>query len=145
MAGSNAAFDSGLFRDRIRFAMTMGAPTNPAEQVTFMWNPDRTFDGADPAGVPYDLRGTPTSDSTKDPVVVPVAVQWQAGGETGTDLGSFDSTKAVLTILDQDYDLVKDADYVLIGGHEYDIESRIVLGIFDVAVNQMHVHARSRA
>jgi hypothetical protein len=145
MAGSNAAFDPAFFRDRIRFAMTMGAPVDPAMQVTFMWNPQRSFAATDRAGVPYDLRGTPTSDATPDPVVVPVAVQYQPGAEDETDLGAFDTSKAVLTILDDDFARVATADYVLIGGDEYDIESTVVLGLFDVSVHQMHVHARSRA
>lgn len=143
MAGSNADFPSDEFRDSIRFAMTMGQPEKVSERVTFRWAPVRTYARPDPGADPYDWTATPTSEvDHADVQVDEVAVQYgdrTAGDETS--VGPFDTTRATLTVLDEDYTQVEGANQVLLGGNTYEIKYVIPIGIFDVTVYQIFTQA----
>lgn len=146
MAGTNAGFDANAFRSAIRLAMTMGAPTNPAEQVTFIWSERDTYAEADPGGNPYTWEGpgaTPTSTTPQKTLTVPVAVQWGVGSLEGTAIGQFDSSRVTLTMLDEDYALVKGADSFEINGVHYGIDTIAPpIGLFDATVYQLIGTAR---
>lgn len=144
MVGTHPAFDPARFRQAIRSTMIMGTPTNTAEQATFRWNPQRDYAIDDPADNPYDWTSTPTTDTLTADVQVPVAVEFSArpAGSTQTQMGEFDTSRAILTILDEDYALIKDADLVLLGGNAYAIQFvSPPMGLFSVTVYQMFCEA----
>jgi hypothetical protein len=60
-------------------------------------------------------------------------------------MGAFAPNSAVLTLLDEDWALVHDADEVLIRGNTYlvDAPGGTPSGLFDVTVWQLRVSARS--
>jgi hypothetical protein len=139
VAGSNAGFDAGAFRTAIRFAMTMGSPTQTVEKATFRWVRQQGFNPQDPAHRPYSWTQTPATDTTPDDVVLDnVAVEFatnRAGG--GTSVGDFVPLRATVTLLDEEYALVEGADQVLLGGHLYMVSMTTVVAMFSVDVYQM--------
>jgi hypothetical protein len=149
MAGSNAAFDPDAFRSAIRLAMVMGQPVDPAEQTTFVWLEEDTFaaEGPGPETDPYSWTATPTSTVAARRVIqVNCAVEFTRGTSLeGEAMGAFAPNSAVLTLLDEDWALVQDADEVLIGGNTYliDAPGGTPSGLFDVTVWQLRVSARA--
>jgi hypothetical protein len=144
MAGSNPAFNAAAFRTAIRNTMTMGSPNNPAERATFRWKIEREFDIDDPAHKPYDWTSTPTNEITHPDVQVPVAVEFSArpSGSNQTQMGEFDTSRAVITILDEDYVKVQGADVILLGGNAYGIQFvGPPMGLFEVTVYQIFCEA----
>jgi len=145
MAGTDPNFSAAEFRDAIRFAMKMGSPGAEEDKATFRWNPSRTFSTADPAGQPYDWTSVPASDSTPPDVVTDlVAVEFtgrpQASGITS--MGTFDPSGVTLTILDEDYEDVKTANEVLLGGNTYVIRFHAPpTGLFDATVHTIYAEA----
>jgi hypothetical protein len=148
-------FDAAGFRTQIKLAMGMGMPDDPAQRLTWHWNTADTYTAADPANEPYDWTETPTTSVPGNPsaptgvLQVDYALQFTPGRNTegtGTDLGNFDVTRAVVTLLDVDYDQIKDADYASIGDTIYDINfSAPPEGLFDVTVYTIYLHARDAA
>jgi hypothetical protein len=135
-----AGFDAAAFRDGIRFAMGMGAPNSPAEPVTFRWSGSKTYAVHDPTADPYDWTEATATDTEHADVQPPATIEVGApAGSESTVVGTFDDTKAVLTILDDDYALVSGADQVVFGGKTYRIDSVVPLGLFDVTVYQLHL------
>ena len=149
MAGSDAAFDPNGFRDAIRAAMVMGQPVDPAEQTTFVWLEEETFAAEGPGTLtedPYDWTAAPTSTvATRKVVQVNCAVEFTRDTSLeGQAMGAFAANAAVLTLLDEDWAVVKGADQVLIGGNTYvvDAPGATPSGLFDVTVYQLRVTAR---
>jgi hypothetical protein len=143
--GSASGFNASDFRSAIRFAMTMGAPVNPAEQVTFIIAGQATYAGADPAGDPYDWTTAPTTTVVAQAIHVLAAVTF--GSEPpveGTAVGVFDASRISLTVLDEDYAPVRNADEVIVGGVHYIIDppGAVPVGLFDVTVYTIHATAR---
>jgi hypothetical protein len=149
MAGGNAAFSADEFRTAIREAMVMGQSNVPAEQTTFVWLEEDVFaaEGPGPETDPYDWEATPTSTVARRQVVqVNCAVEFARDVTVeGQAMGGFTSNAATLTLLDEDFALVKGADEVLIGGNTYliDAPGASPVGLFDVTVYQLHVSLRS--
>lgn len=144
MAGTNSGFSAIEFRDAIHFAMNMGMPNTTSERATFYWKTSRDFDKKDSAGLPFGLKSQPLSTSETDPVQVPVAVEFartNTGGVDGKAAGQFDTSRATITLLDEDYAKVFGADYMKIGGNRYEIDYVTSVGIFDVTVYQIYAHA----
>lgn len=133
MAGTNPAFNASKVRDALRTAMGIGAPSNPDDQITFRWTPSKTAMGpADPAGIPYDLHSRAASTSSLPDVKVPAGARLTASAPVDTQIGEFDPTKLVLTVLDEDYAQIQGADKVLYCGNTYDIEFAYAEGLFDM-------------
>lgn len=150
MAGTNPNFSATEFREAITFAMTMGLPENEQERATFRWTSTKTFTNAvDPTGSPYDFDEVPATTTTHDDVRIPVAVEFFAlrtASEGGTPLGSFNTPKAVLTVLDTDYPSIEGADQVLLGGNTYTIDFVAPpLGLFDATIYQIYCTALDEA
>lgn len=153
MAGTTdaraAAFNAGIFRDAIQFAMRMGAPNRDADKVTFRWVPKKQYPIEDPDKKPYDWTATPSSDvEHADVVIDEVAVeltQPRVGTVLGTPAGEFESVRAVLTMLDVDFaridGLTNPPDYALIDGAPYEIRYISTVAMFDVDVYQIHAVA----
>lgn len=143
MAGTQAGFSASEFKDAIHFAMDMGLPNADTEKATFYWDTKRTFDKKDSAGLPLALKARPTSSVEKAPVQVSCAVEYARtnNGIDGNSAGAFDGSRATITLLDEDYEQVKDADYVSLGGDRYEIDFKTSVGLFDVTVYQMFLRA----
>lgn len=148
MAGSDPRFPTQKFKDAIRFAMKMGKPDDPANQVVFIWKPVKTYAKVDPAGRPYSFSATPSSTVAGNQMTVPVALEFTArpAGTRDTTIGQFDTSRVVLTLLREDYDLVKTSDYVVIDGNAYDIDlDAPQLNLFDVGVVSLICEARDES
>jgi hypothetical protein len=142
-----AGFDAAAFRDAFNFATAMGAPDAVSERVTFTWDDDKTYAVADQAGRPYNWTESPATDVTHPPVVLlNVAVELGAEPEgEGTPAGTFRSGRGMMTLLDSDYEQVKDADHVHFGGRTWEMAPATPTGMFDVTVWQVPIFESSAA
>lgn len=147
MAGTNSAFDGDLFREQIRSAMRMGLPGTVSDRATFQWRVSKTYPKQDVTARPYDWTDTPVTEVERDDVQVPVAVEFSRTGDTmDNPVGSFETPRAVITVLDEDYAEIEGASHVLLGGNRYFI--RFVappMGLFDVTVYQIYCQAMDEA
>lgn len=140
-----AGFNAAEFRDAIKFAMNMGLPETESERATFRWNVDRTFAVADSGGVPFSKAEVPVTEVEHDDVQVDVAVEFTnvRGADITNAVGQFNTARAVITVLDEDYALIEGANMVLLGGNTYDIKFvRPPVGLFAVTVYQLDCEAR---
>jgi hypothetical protein len=150
----SAGFDEGAFRDAIHNTMLMGMPENVAERLTFWWNRDQTYTPDDPAGDPYDWTSTPVTDHPGNPTLpdvggeqslsVPYALEFSArpSGSSATVFGDIDASRAVVTMLETNYDKIRTADYATVGNTRYRIlYSGPPLGLFGVTVHQVFLEA----
>jgi hypothetical protein len=148
MAGTNSAFNATQFRQVIRETMLMGMPNAVQERATFRWDPAKSYPVADPAGNPYDLTSAPTTTTTHADVQVPVAVEFSArpAGSMDTVMGEFDTSRVIITVLDEDYEQIVGADLVIMGGNTYDIQFvGPPIGLFEVTVYQLYALARDES
>lgn len=128
--------------------MIMGLPLSESERITFRWTPESTWAVDDPGGSPYNFAATPVSTETHADVLVPAAVEFSArlASSSGESIGDFDNSRAIITILDEDYELVRTADLVILGGNAYEIEFVAPpLGLFEVTVYQLYCVARDES
>jgi hypothetical protein len=133
-------FDADLFRSAITSAMEMGLPQDTTERVTFCWTPASTFSVTDPEGNPYDLSGAPENVVEKEPVQVPVSVNFTSSKPDGTSIGDFDENRTTLTILDIYYDQIRGADKVLIDDDTFTIDYvGPPTGLFEVTVYTIYL------
>lgn len=126
MAGNLPGFDPDEFRDALRFAMNMGAPPDAEQQATFVFPmiPTSTVP-VDARGVPY-APGTPVSRTpSKDPVRVPCAIEDAASESDETGFGSFGQA-IIVTLFDEDFEVVEGFEYVVVGGVRYDYARALV-------------------
>jgi hypothetical protein len=128
--------------------MTMGLPNAEAERATFIWATDRTFGTQDPASNPYDWTDDPVTEETHPDVQIPVAVDFAArpAASLETTIGQFDASRVVITILDVDYEKVRGAAMVKLGGNTYDIDFVAPpQGLFEVTVYSVYATARDES
>lgn len=143
-----SGFNAAAFKDAVKFAMKMGAPDSEALRATFIWRSVSTYAAADSGGQPWSLSDTPLTTTETDPVLVDVAVEFVARTTLagGTPIGNFDTPRAIITILDDDYALITGADQVLLGGNTYNIDLVAPpLGLFGVTIYQLHCSAIDEA
>lgn len=152
MAGTDPTFVASDFRTSIRFAMAMGMPTADGEKLKWYFNTVKTYSHHDPSALPYDWTASPTSDTKEDPsdpdvpTIVDYALEFGAGSSTDTEVGRFDTSHLVVTLLDQDWVVVQGADYAMIGDTVYDVQFvGPPLGMFDVTVYQVYLKARDQS
>lgn len=140
MAGTNPAFDRTTFMDGILLAMNMGLPVDPAERPTFHFAPVKVYPPGtrlDNEGTPFDLSVAPTYNTPED-VQVPCAVEFSRADNEELPVGMFRRTKAVITLLDDQYEIVKDAIEVSLGGDKYIIGyMEPPIGMFEVTIYNM--------
>jgi hypothetical protein len=133
-------FDADLFRSAITSAMEMGLPQEVSQRVTFYWTPAKSFSVTDPEGNPYDLSGSPEATVEREPVQVPVSVNFSSSKPDGTALGDFDENRVTLTILDIHYEQIVGADKVLIDDDTFTIDyTGPPTGLFDVTIYTMYL------
>lgn len=148
MAGTNAAFNSQAFKDGIHLAMNMALPGTVADRATFQWRVEKTFAKQDNANRPYDWTSTAVTSNERADVQVSCAVEFAARTTTAgeTPLGKFDSTRAIITLLDEDYALIEGADTVLLGQNTYDVDFVAPpIGLFEVTIYQLYCSARDES
>lgn len=124
--------------------MQMGSPNSTPQKVTFRWKTGKDYLKEDIIDQPYDWTATPTATTSHADVIVDVAVEF--GRLTGSvteenAIGNFDSTRAIITVLGEEYALISDADVVLIGGDTYVLNYVQPLALFDQDVYQIHCTA----
>lgn len=153
MAGSDSRFDPERFRTAIRFAMEMGFPDDSAKQITWSWNPKRTFNKADSGGLPLEWKPTQVvTESDITSKIVDCSVRFvPVGGATrvgGTELGIMDIAGAVVTLLDVEYDaLLAHGNGVFPENASMDGNRYVVqiiappYGLFDVTIYDVHLQA----
>ena len=146
MAGVDAGFDAAAFRDAIHFAMTMGAPPDPSQQITFYF-PETTINAGsvpvDGAGVPFDPEAELTG-TAPDPVQVECALEYFDAEDQPTSFGMMAPARLAVTLLDLDYELVAGASYVVVHGDRYNYRrTQPPQGLFDVGLYVMHFTAEN--
>lgn len=143
-----AGFDADAFRNAIRSTMQMGLPNSTSERATFRWNTDSTYEAEDVAHNPFDWTAEPLTEIDHPDVQIPVAVEFSARPAATSDnaVGQFDNARAVITILDTDYEDVHGADEVLLGGNSYTVDFwGPPTGLFGVTIYQVYVTATDEA
>lgn len=148
MAGSDPRFNPARFRDAMHFVFQMAAPEATNERVTFRWNTERTFAAADPAGDPYFWDSVPLTQTTHADTQVDCVVEFAArpAGSRDSAIGQFDTSRAVITMLDDDYPDIVGADEVIINGNSYDIQFvGPAIGLFEVTLYQLFCEARDES
>lgn len=151
MAGSDPRFPANQFRDAIRFAMTMGTPNRVADRATFRWLEERTYASQDPAGQTYDWAAAPVTTTSIADLQLPCTVETAKPTDVeGTSLGSFDPSKAVITLLDTEYDQMvahggRLPDRVIVGETTFVVRFEgNPQGLFDVDTHQLHCETQEQ-
>ena len=135
-------FPADEFRTAILNTMTMGSPNRAVDKAIFHWESQAQYSIQDRNQKPYDLSpAEPTEDDTPEPVTVLVAVEYIQRNPSLTGVGEFDKARAVLTILDVEYEKMEGADWVILGGDRYNIKYSTVEALFDVDVYTVHCEA----
>lgn len=154
MAGSDPRFSAGKFREAITFAMRMGSPTRPEDRATFHFRKKRVY----PPGTKLDQEGKPlnpsiraTYEGPEDLMLKEVAVEHQDASPDELPVGTRIPTRVVLTMLDEEYNLIKEraaegdeefAIDVSLGGDRYRIGyRRPPMALFDAGVRQVVCYA----
>jgi len=162
MAKSSAfspAFNESTFRTAILNTMLMGMPEDPGQQLTWWWHREQTFSPDDPAGDPYDWTQPPVTDTPGNPalkdaglaeqsLIVPYALEYSARqtGSSNTAFGEIDTSRAVVSLTDTDYELIKTADYATVGDTTYRIQFKgPAIGLFGYTLFQMYLEAEDAA
>jgi hypothetical protein len=148
-----SGFDETAFRSAVEDTMLMGMPETVADRLTFWWQRDKVYSPDDAAGSPYDWTAAPVSDDPGNPalpddgvaqsLVVTYAIEF-AARTTGsaTVFGEIDTSRAVVTVMDSDYEQIKTADYATIGDTRYRIQFRgPPIGLFGVSVWSVYLEA----
>lgn len=132
----------------------MGMPTSDEEKLVWHFLPVRAYAAQDPALQPYNWTNPPTLDlpgNSSVPtgtLIVDYALEFSAASSVAgqSDVGRFDTSRIVVTLLDEDYEQVREADFAMIGRVRYDITfTGPPLGMFDVTVFQVYMQARDEA
>lgn len=131
--------------------MQMGAPNNIADRATFRWVAAKTYATPDPAGKPYNWHTPPAAIAAIADLQLTCSVETPgAAREEGTPLGEFDASKAIVTLLDTEYDQLiahggRKPDQVLVGGTTYIVDYEgDPQGLFDVDMHQLHCTAQEQ-
>jgi hypothetical protein len=152
-------FTEATFRDAVKNTMLMGIPENPAERLTWWWRRDQVYSPDDPAGVTYDWTQAPVTDlpgnpKLKDPagddqsLVVNYALEYSArpAGGSNTAFGEIDTSRAIISLADTDYEQIKTADYATVGNVTYRIQFHgPPIGLFGFTLHQLFLEAEDSA
>lgn len=123
-AVSGAGFDQAGFEDGIRTAMQMAQPNETADVPIFYFlGTTSSTSPTDGRGVPFDPDATVTTVAP-DPVTdVLCAMEFGVGTDRDTRLGRLDESQLTITFLDDEYQQIKGADHMTVGGMRYDFDS----------------------
>lgn len=142
MAGKNPDFDAAGFKAGIRQAMTMGLSPDTEAQPEFHFPSTLVYTGTEHESFPFDPTET-VQNQQKAPVKVNCAVEYFDDSGQLTNFGITQATHIKILLLDDEYEQVKDADSVVIGGDTYIYRrTQPPSGLFDVGIYEMHFVAR---
>ncbi len=144
VTGFGTGFDADAFRTAIKNTMKMGAPQDTTQRATFIWTTTKTYSRSDSGGKPWTKDATVATTTTHAPVQVDVAVEFipRSTLAGGTPIGNFETPRAIITVLDEDYTSIEGADKVLLGTNTYNIDFIAPpIGLFEVTVIQIHCSA----
>lgn len=135
-----ADFPTEEFEAAIYAAMDMAMPDDEALRPTFRFKAAKTFARGDRGGRPLSLTATPISQKAEKEIQVPCLVTFGNATEDETPMTQFNTAEASIMLFDREYQQVKEADDVLLGGARYEI--RFVeppTSLFDSHLWTMHV------
>lgn len=151
MAGSHGGFDSiaqppvDRIREALRRTMVLGLPETESERPTFYFERVNTWDRFDSEGNPWDWTAAPVSSSQKAPVQPVCAYEFFSPlGRQGiheTEVGEFQPTTLVVTLLEDEFQEVSGFTYLTVGpGSQkwYFRYWRPAYSIADMTVYQIH-------
>lgn len=142
--GFGAGFDASNFRAAIHNVMQMAAPNSVSDQVTFFFDGTSEWASTDEGGSPWDWGATPVSATPVQSFTVDCAVEFisRTTLAAGTAVADHDTPRAVLTLLDEDWENVEGFDYCTLSGNTYETKYvRPKIALFDVDVIQVEVVA----
>lgn len=138
------SFDGDRFKSMIREVRTMATPNKQPERVIFHWEKNRQFNiQTDRSGVPYSKNVKPVADNTPEPVEVLCSVTYVDRAPSIESVGNFDTPRAVLEMFSEEFDQIRGASYVYLGGSKYNIDYATVEALFDVDSYTLHCTAES--
>jgi hypothetical protein len=156
----SAGFDEATFRSAIAETMVMGLPEDPAQRLTWWWRRDETFSPDDPGGHPYDWSQPPVLDAPGNPavtdpgtpgeqsLVVNYALEYAArpAGSSNTAFGGIDTSRAVVSLADSDWEKIRTADYATVGNTRYLIQFQgPPVGLFGFTLYQIYLQTEDAA
>ncbi len=138
MAGHYRTFKPDRFREKIRFVFEMAAPPQDERRLTFHFHEIVTYTGiADGDEVPFDPT-VPVTRVERPPITVPCDVTFQSAAEEQTAFGSVIPDRVKVLLLDEDFELVKDAAFVVVNGDRYNLYYEPpAFGLFDVGLHEL--------
>lgn len=148
MAGKQPGFNGGDFRRQMRFVMGMGAPTVTDQQATFEFPNQLVYNDGDAGdfdgtGVPFD-PSIPVTRVVPPRVKVPCAVEYFDADGVVTEFGLISPSRAVVTLLDEDYVKVKGCSAVFLAGERYVYQkTEFPSALFDVGLYTLHFTAEN--
>ena len=146
MADTSPDFNAAEFREGIRLAMVMGEPPITDEQVLFHFEPQLVYVGGgkvDADGVPFDPNAT-VQRVTPPAVHVHCAIEYVDVESVPTNVGYIAPTKIKITLLDEDYEKVKNTTHVTIAGDVYRYRrTEPPTGLFDVGLYALHFQSEN--
>ncbi len=116
-------FDRVAFEAGIRLAMNLGLPAAEEDRPLFRFPRVRAYPPGtvlDHEGHPLDPNVAPTI-TTQTPVRIPCAIEWDDASPDQLPPGVRVPTRLTITMLDDEYQQVKDAVIVEVGGDRYQI------------------------
>ena len=138
MAGNNPRFRPDLFREKIRYVFEMAKPPEADQQLWFHFTGTVNFAGpADGDSVPFDPDEAITR-TVRAPLQRPCDVEFTKASDDPTAFGTIIPAKITVTLLDEDYDDVKEASFVVMGGDKYlRVYEPPSYGLFSVGLHTM--------
>lgn len=130
-----ADFDATAVLAGLHLAMGFGEPTRTEDKATFYLpkTGSETPAPEDLHDVPFDPDVQRTASTNK--LAVACAVEFYAGGQVIETFGAANADKILVTLLDPEYQQVKDFLYVVAGGDKYirnKTQPPVALGVIDV-------------
>jgi hypothetical protein len=144
----SSKFDPAKFRFAVENAMLMGLPEATSERVTFRWRDKKEYAKQDNRKKPYNWTAAPTEEETHADVLVPAAVEFAQNSRVSaeTTVGSFNTPRVTITVLDTHFPDVETADLVLLDDGIYRIEYwGPPIGLFSVTIYQCYAVAYDEA
>ena len=130
------SFDQARVLDGLRRAMGFGEPTRPEDKVTFYFNARSEATGpVDEDGIPFDPGDRTVNLREHDTKTVDCTVEYQDRAPKAETFGVMVPARVILTLLDPDWQQVKDFAYVKAGGdiyHRSTVMPPVALGSIDI-------------
>jgi hypothetical protein len=136
--GIGYQFNADKFRSAIRFVFEMGESPDEDRQVWFHFADTVSFSGpGDGESVPFNPSESIVRTSPV-PIQRPCDVEFTKASDEPTAFGVVVPAKIKVTLLDQDYEDVKDATFIMVNGDRYLRHYEPpAFGLFEVGLHEM--------